>query len=150
MKDVGTKEKEKSWKEFIGSTRLSNIIAGISVGVSVVSLFMANTAMQTVENNVEATNVSCTRTVNEIVNEGIRVEDVDYISKDNDKEMMDKAYDAEDILELIDENPNLSFCLFWYGSQEEYELTDWDKMPPNIKIEIWDEDTGTLYMDFHQ
>lgn len=130
MKNVRTKERTR--KDFLGSTKLSNIIACISVGISIISLCTASKAMQVVKNNVDATNVGSVQTAREIYNEGISVEDVDYISKDNDKEMMDKAYDVEDILKIVDENPNLYFSLVWSGTKEEEANTNWDEMPPHI------------------
>ena len=147
MKNVETKE--RMWKEFLGSTKLSNIISSISVVVSIISLLTASKAMQTVENNVKAANVGSIQTANEIVNEGISVEDVDYISKNNDREMMNKAYGAEDILKLVEETPNLSFYLLWHGSPEEYEAIDWDKLPPYIKIEMYDEKSNTFSMSYN-
>lgn len=143
MKNVETKERTR--KEFLGSTKLNNIIAFISVGISIISLFTASRAIQRV-GDISADNVTVNQSVND--HPGLSVEDADYISKDNDKEMMDKAYNAEDILKLVDENPNLSFCLLWHGSQEEYDATDWDKMPPNVKIEMYDEKTNTFTISY--
>lgn len=149
VKSVKVKKYFALWKDFWGSTKLSNIIAAFSVIVSVISIYMANKAMQTVNNNIQVESAEYIQTGTQITNNGINVEDADFISKDNDKEMMDKAYGAVDILRLVDENPNLSFCLLWHGSQEEYEATDWDKMPPNIKIEKYDEETNTFTMTYN-
>lgn len=115
MKNLETKE--KTWKEFLGSAKLSNIIAAISVVVSIISLFIANTAMQKISINVNA---------------GMSAEDVGYVSEEKDDKMMDKAYEFNDILKTVDENPNLHFSLVWSGTKEEAENINWKEMPPYI------------------
>ena len=58
-----------------------------------------------------------------IFNEGASLEEVDYVAN----EMMDKAYQAEDIIRFVNENPNLSFVYF--GMEQKKSI----KIPIGIK-----------------
>lgn len=126
------KTEKKQHKMDLGSTKLSNIIAIISVIISIISLWTANEAIQKVENNIETEAVGYIQTGASIINEGISIKEADYISKDNYKEMMDKAYETEDIIRIVSENPNLHFSIIWAGTEEEHEKTNWEEMPPYV------------------
>lgn len=67
---------------------------------------------------------------------GQKIEEANYISKDNNKEMLDKAYETEDIIRIVSENPNLHFPIISAGTEEEYEKTNWEKMTPYITSSI--------------
>ena len=137
MGDANFKNIIKNLWKVLGTNQITNIIAVVSLIISLYTLSQINVVKDfTVENS------KYVQTGN-IVNNGASVEDIDYISKENVKDIMDEAYGAEDIIKLVDETPNLSFALYRSGSQEEYDAIDWDKMPPNVRIETWDDKTNT-------
>lgn len=137
MGDANFKSKIKNVWKVLGTTQVANIVSIVSLIISLYTLSQVNVVKDfTIENG------KYIQTGN-IVNNGASIEDVDYISKENVKDMMDEAYGAEDIIKLVDEMPNLSFALYWSGSREEYDAIDWDRMPPNVRIETWDDETNT-------
>lgn len=137
MGDANFKSKIKNVWKVLGTTQVANIVSIVSLIISLYTLSQVNVVKDfTIENG------KYIQTGN-IVNNGASVEDVDYISKENVKDMMDEVYGAEDIIKLVDEMPNLSFALYWFGSREEYDAIDWDRMPPNVRIETWDDETNT-------
>lgn len=142
MKNKIDIEKSK-WN--LGSTRLSNIIAIVTLIFSIFSLWQSNEAMNKVETNINAESIGQMQKGETIINEGPGVKEINDIAE----EMMDDAYQAEDIIRFVNENPNLSFCLIWHGTEEEYQNTNWDEMPPNIKIEKYDEKTNTVTFTYN-
>lgn len=141
MGDVNIKNKIKNVWKVLGTTQVANLVSIVALIISLYTLSQINVVKDfTVENS------KYVQTGN-IVNNGASVEDMDYISTKNIEEMMDKAYGAEDIIKLVDEIPNLSFSLYWSGSQEEYDAIDWDKMPPHIQKVITADNRITLIVD---
>lgn len=129
---MDAKEKMNYWKDLLGTTKLSNILSIIGIVLSIISLWTANDVKRSIESTVEVESAGYIQTGDSIINEGISIEEADYISKDNDKEMMDKAYETEDIIRIVSENPNLHFSIIWAGTEEEYEKTNWKEMPPYV------------------
>ena len=137
MGDANFNSKIKNVWKGLGTNQITNIIAIFSLIISLYTLSQINVVKDfKIENSKYVQTGS-------IVNNGASVEDIDYISTENVKDMMDEAYGAEDIIKLVNEIPNLSFALYWSGSQEEYDAIDWERMPPNVRIETWDDETNT-------
>lgn len=130
------KEKRVEWNW--GSAKFNAIIAIIGcigtlvgAGVSLYSLSVANEALQVV-GDIRANNIGTMNNVGVINHNGLNAEDVDFIAKDNYMQMMDKAYEAENVFRMVNENPNLHFSLVWSGTEEEHEKTNWEEMPPHV------------------
>ncbi len=103
------------------SNALSNVIAMISLVVAIWALFNVKQLSAVVENHDGSQAISyqgdATSTLNQTINNGANIEDIDYEIKKNTERM----YRVEGILEMVEKDPNLHFSLTWKGSPEEYK-----------------------------